>query len=57
MKSLIFPQDNIKDINALPLVLSNREFPNDGVSVAGVYFTTTNAYVNLISRNTQEIFA
>lgn len=49
------PQDNIK-LNALPLVLSNVKFPNDGVSVAGVYFTPTNAFVNLVSKNTQEIF-
>ena len=46
------PQDNIK-LNALPLVLSNVKFPNDGVSVAGVYFTPTNAFVNLVSKNTQ----
>ncbi|MBK6351977.1 MAG: hypothetical protein IPF46_00905 [Saprospiraceae bacterium] len=46
------PQDNFK-LNKLPLVLSNAKYPNDGVGVAGVYFTPKNAFVNLVSRNTQ----
>lgn len=46
------PQDNFKLIS-LPLVLTNAKYPNDGVGVAGVYFTPKNAFVNLVSRNTQ----
>ncbi len=44
------PESNSK-INDLPLALSNEKFPDELSCVTGIYFTPTNAYLNLISKN------
>lgn len=45
-------------INLLPLVLDNQKFPNEYVTVTGAYFTKSNAYLVLISKNKNgDIFA